>query len=82
MVLTQKQAYLLLYVFLVRLLIVVVIIFFQVIKNNILVLMLTRPHHLQDGCQASVQSREVWLREEGGHGCQGILAQGFSHYIA
>lgn len=53
--------YLLLFVFPVRLLTVVFIIFFQVIKNDIPVPMLTCPHHLQDGCQASVQSREVWL---------------------
>lgn len=60
----------------------VFIVFSQVIKNDILVLMQTRPHHLQDGCQASVQSREVWLREEGGHGRQRILGQGLSHHIA
>lgn len=59
----------------------VFIILFQVIKNDILVPMLTCPHHLQDGCQASVQSREVWLREEGGHGRQRILGQGLSQHI-
>lgn len=60
----------------------VFIVFFQVIKNDILVLMLTCPHYLQDGCQATVQSREVWLREEGGHSRQRILGQGLSHHIA
>lgn len=80
-VLTQKRGYLLLFVFPVRLVSLVFIVFFQVIINNILALMLTRPHHLQNSCQAPVQSKEVRLREEGGHGRQRILGQGLSHHI-
>lgn len=60
----------------------VFIVFVQIIKNDILVLMLTRLYRLQDGCQASIQSGEVWLRQEGGHSHQRILGQGLSHHIA
>lgn len=72
---------LLLFAFPVGLLIAVFIVLMQVVVNDILVLMLTRPHRLQDGCQASVQSREVRLRQEGGHGRQRILGQGLSHHV-
>lgn len=43
--------------------------------------MLTGLHHLQDGRKASVQSREVWFREEGGHAGQRILAQRLPHDV-
>lgn len=42
---------------------------------------LTDLHHLQDGRQAPVQSREVWYRQKGGHTCQRVLGQGLPHDI-
>ena len=54
---------------------------FQVVVNHISVAVLTGLHHLQDGGEASVQSREMCFREEGGHACQGILDQRLPHDI-
>lgn len=65
----------------VRLLIIVLIVTFQVVVNNVCVVFLTGLHHLQDGFKASVQSRDVQFREEGGHARQRILDQRLPHDI-
>ena len=59
----------------VRLLNVSLLVSFQVIVDDITALILTGMHHLEDGGKASVQSREVWFRQEGGHASQRILSQ-------
>lgn len=57
------------------------IISFQVVVNYFSVLMLTGLHGLQNGCQAPVQGREVWFRQEGGSACQRVLNQRLPHDI-
>lgn len=57
------------------------IVSFHVVVNDITVLVLTRLHHLQDGCKAPVQGREVWFGQQGGHGCQRVLSQGLPHDV-
>ncbi|KAG7239462.1 hypothetical protein INR49_028933 [Caranx melampygus] len=64
-----------------RLSIVLFIGSFHVVVNDITVLVLTRLHHPQDGCKASVQGREVWLGQQGGHGCQRVLSQRLPHDV-
>lgn len=61
--------------------IIVLIVTFQVVVNNICVVFLTVLHHLQDGFKASIQSRDVRFREEGGHARQKILDQRLPHDI-
>lgn len=61
--------------------VVVFIISFQVVVNDLFVVILTGLHRLQEGGKASVQSGEVWFREEGGHACQRILGQRVPHDI-
>lgn len=53
-----------------------------VIVNDIIMLFLTRLHHLQNFCKAPVQRGQMWFWEERGHSWQRILSQRFPHDVA
>lgn len=54
---------------------------FPVVVNDVIVVLLAGLHHLQDGCEASVQSRQVGFGEDGGHGGQGVTEQRLPHDV-
>lgn len=61
--------------------IVELIIQFYIIKNNVAVFLLTSLDRLQNSREAAIQSRQVWFREEWGHGCQRILSQRLPQHV-
>ena len=56
-------------------------VFLFIIVEDIVMVVLTGVHCLQDSCQAAVQSLEMLLRQERSHRHQRVLGQGLTHDV-